>query len=129
MSKKKQTSPSAIVWFEIPATDIDRAKNFYSGLFGWKIEQFPNVPDYFKIETGSNNGSPNGGMLTRKHPAHTITNYVSVASLNRAVTKLKKLGGRICMPRTAVPEMGYFAICQDTEGNTFALWEVNDKAK
>jgi predicted enzyme related to lactoylglutathione lyase len=37
-------------------------------------------------------------------------------------------GGEICQSKTAVPKMGYFAICEDTEGNTFALWEMNERA-
>ena len=45
------------------------------------------------------------------------------------MAKVEKLGGSICKPRTAVPGMGYFAICQDTEENTFAIWEMNPKAK
>jgi hypothetical protein len=34
------------------------------------------------------------------------------------------------MPKTAVPQMGYFvAVCQDTENNTFAIWEKSESAK
>ena len=42
---------------------------------------------------------------------------------------VEKLGGKICMPKTAVSQMGYFVICQDPENNTFALWEMNESAK
>jgi len=35
------------------------------------------------------------------------------------MAKVKKLGGMVCVPKTAVPTMGYFAICRDTEGNEF----------
>ena len=45
------------------------------------------------------------------------------------MAKVKKLGGEVCMPKTAVPQMGYFAICRDTENNEFAIWELNQKAK
>jgi len=45
------------------------------------------------------------------------------------MAKVEKLGGKVLVPRTAVMEMGYFAVCQDTENNVFALWERNDKAK
>ncbi len=90
---------SSIVWFEIPADNVERAKKFYGDLFGWKIER------------------------------QGITSYVGVASIDQAASKVEKLGGKICMSKTAVPEMGYFVICQDTENNTFALWEKNEKAK
>ena len=41
----------------------------------------------------------------------------------------EKLGGKVCMGKTAVPEMGYFVLCNDTENNQFALWESDEKAK
>jgi len=54
---------------------------------------------------------------------------VGVPSVEQAAAKVEKLDGRICMPKTAVPQMGYFVVCNDTENNTFALWETNESAK
>ena len=51
------------------------------------------------------------------------------ASVDDSAAMVEKLGGKICMPKTAVPQMGYFVICQDPENNTFALWEMNESAK
>jgi predicted enzyme related to lactoylglutathione lyase len=130
MSKPKKKPASSLVWFEIPANDTARAKKFYSSLFGWKITKFPGSPEeYWHIDTGGDDASPDGGMLARKHSAHTITNYVSVPSVDKAAAKVKKLGGEICMEKTAVPTMGYFVIVKDTEDNSFALWEMNPDAK
>ena len=42
---------------------------------------------------------------------------------------LEKLGGKVIAPKHAVPRMGYFVLCSDTENNAFALWETNEKAK
>jgi len=67
--------------------------------------------------------------MGRMHPSQPITNYINVPSVSKASAKVKKLGGIICKPKTAVPGMGYLAICRDTEKNVFALWEVNMKAK
>ena len=128
-SVKKSDCPASIVRFDIPADDLPRAKKFYSALFGWKIKRFPGMPDYWHIDTGGKDASPDGGLMPRQHQEHPITNYVAVASVDKAVAKVQKLGGTICKPKTAVPHMGYFAICQDTEGNMFALWEMNPKAK
>ncbi|MBL8075737.1 MAG: hypothetical protein JNL29_15320 [Nitrospira sp.] len=55
------------------------------------------------------------------HPQQPITNYISIPSVSKTATKVEKLGGTVCKPKTAVPGMGYFAICLNTEGNTFAL--------
>lgn len=122
-------SKSSLVWFEIPADNPERAKNFYGSLFGWKIEPFTGMTDYWHIDTGGGDDTPDGGLITRKHPRQPITNYVSVASVDESAAKVETLGGKICESKTAVPQMGYFVICQDTEGNEFALWEVDSSAK
>lgn len=129
MSKAKKPASANLIWFEIPADDTARAKKFYGKLFGWKINPFPGMPDYQHIDTGGPDASPDGGLMKRMHPAHTITQYIHVPSVTRFMVKVKKLGGRICKPKTAVPGMGYFALCQDTEKNTFAIWEPSPKAK
>ena len=121
---------ASIVWFEIPADDVERAKSFYSALFGWKIDRLPGPMEYWRIDTGGSEDSPDGGLLKRQNPQpQGITNYISVASADESAAKVEKLGGKICMPKTAVPEMGYFVICQDPENNTFALWERSESAK
>lgn len=130
VKKTRSTRPPAnIVWFEIPADNVARAKKFYNALFGWKIEKFPGGMEYWHIDTDGADASPDGGLMARKHPKQAVTNYILVESVDKAAAKVKKLGGKICMEKTAVPQMGYFVICLDTENNQFALWEKSEKAK
>ena len=126
---KGSRTASSIVWFEIPADNVERARTFYGALFGWKIEKFPGMTDYWHIDTGGGDDTPDGGLMARKHPQQPITSYVNVESATQFAAKVEKLGGKVCVPKTAVPQMGYFAVCQDTENNTFALWERNENAK
>lgn len=129
MAKTKKKIPASVVWFNIPAEDMRRAQKFYSGLFGWKITSFHGMKDFMQIATGGADASPDGGLGTRKNGDEGVTNYVSVDSVEKYSAKIQKLGGKICMPKTAVPQMGYFAICQDTENNAFGLWERDRNAK
>ncbi len=133
MSPRRQTKskkpPASLVWFEIPADNVERAKKFYRALFGWKIDKLPGDMEYWHLDTGGADASPDGGLMLRKHPQQVITNYIMVDSVARAAARVKKLGGKICVPKTAVPQMGYFAVCLDTENNQFALWERADSAK
>jgi predicted enzyme related to lactoylglutathione lyase len=129
MSTSKKQDAASIIWFEIPADNLERARSFYGKLFGWKINPFPDMPDYQHIDTGGADASPDGGLMKRRQVGQAITNYVNVPSVTKAMAKVTKLGGKVCSPKTAVPQMGYFAVCQDTEGNSFALWERNGKAK
>ena len=129
MSKSEKKQDASIVWFEIPADDPERAKLFYSNLFGWKINPFPGSGDYSHIDTGGAEDTPDGALKRRQRPEEPIVNYVSVNSVDKFADKIAKLGGKVCMAKTAVPQMGYFAVCQDTEGNSFGLWESDANAK
>lgn len=138
-----------IVHFEIPADDVDRAKKFYSDLFGWKIEKVPGMNtsannnsqltsaatgepiEYWMITTTDDKGNKalSGGLMKRQMPEHRITNYINVSSVDEYKSKVEEAGGKVVAPKHAVPGMGYFALCLDTENNPFAIWETNENAK
>src|SRR6266478_5569624 len=127
MSKSEKKQIHSIVWFGIPADNTGRAQKFYGDLFGWKIDRFPGPQEYWHIDTGGGEDTPDGGIKRREQPQEPVVNYVGVDSVGEFSKKIEKLGGKICMAKTAVPQMGYFAVCQDTEGNAFGIWE-NDSA-
>ena len=89
--------------------------------------------DYWIISTTDskgNNASIGGGMMKRQGPHHEhITNFIDVNSVDEYSSKIQKLGGKVVVSKMAVPGMGYFAICHDTENNTFGIWEANESAK
>jgi predicted enzyme related to lactoylglutathione lyase len=124
-----------IVHFEIPADDIERSKKFYSDLFGWKIERWPGPVsrdmEYWMITTTDEKGNKalGGGMMKRMHPEHQIINYIDVKSVDEYSSKVQKIGGKVVVPKKAVPGMGYLAICLDTENNTLGIWETDKSAK
>ncbi len=102
MSTKAKTNPKAkaknehsVVWFEVPADNVERARKFYGTLFGWKIEKFPGGMEYWHIDTGGADATPDGGMMKRQHPQHGITTYISVPSVEKFMVKVQKLGGNL----------------------------------
>jgi uncharacterized protein len=135
-----------IVHFEIPADDIERAKKFYNDLFEWKIEKWSDTEDnsshltsvatgqiieYWMMTTTDDKGNKalSGGMMKRQMPEHQVTNYIGVESVDEYSSKVEKLGGKVVAPKHAVPGMGYFALCIDTENNNFAIWESDENAR
>jgi predicted enzyme related to lactoylglutathione lyase len=123
-----------IVHFEVPADDVERSRKFYSDLFGWKMEKWPGMEsgmEYWIINTTDNEGSKavGGGMMKRQNPQQGITNFIDVTSVDEYSAKVQSLGGKIVAPKQAVPTMGYFAVCLDTENNTFGIWETNPNAR
>ncbi|MDM7934276.1 MAG: VOC family protein [Methanothrix sp.] len=113
-----------IVHFEVPADDLQRAKAFYSSLFGWKIEEVPGM-EYMMIDTFG----LGGGMMKRVHPGQQIIDYIGVPSVDEYSAKVVELGGEVLVPKKAVPGMGYFVICMDTEKNVFGIWEMDQSAR
>lgn len=120
----------AIVHFDVPSEDIERAKKFYSVLLGWKFESYPGM-EYNLITTTNLDGTPGvgGGLGKRMEPSQRMMNYFGVPDIDAAMKKVASLGGRVCSPKMAVSGRGYLANCLDTEGNAFGLWEENADAK
>lgn len=109
---------NAIVHFEIPADDVQRAQKFYRRAFGWKISD-PWKMDYFLVETRKKGEEGiNGGLMPRKMPGQPFMNYIAVKSIDASLKKVEAAGGSVCMPKTEIGTgMGWIALFQDTEGN------------
>ena len=121
---------SRVIHFEIPASDAERAATFYRKAFGWKIEKWPGPMEYWLVTTGAE-GTPgiNGGLLKKQSPTTATTNTVDVESVDKAVETVKGAGGKLVMPKTPIPGVGYFAYCEDTEGNLFGVMQNDKNAK
>jgi uncharacterized protein len=127
-----------IVHFEIPADNVERSKKFYTELFGWSIEKWPggeNMPEgmeYWLVTTTDDKGNKAlaGGIMKRQNPQQQgITDYIDVKSIDEYSARIEKLGGRVVVPKMPVQGMGYFAVCLDTENNSFGIWETDSEAK
>jgi uncharacterized protein len=125
-----------IVHFEIPANDVEKLKNFYSNLFGWKIEKMPGDMEYWGIETVpvDKQGMPmrpgvNGGMMKKQMPEQKPINYVSVESVDEYSKKVVELGGQIVSPKMEIPGMGWWALALDPDGNQIGLFEIMQPMK
>jgi hypothetical protein len=119
-----------IIHFEIPANDVEKMKKFYSDLFGWKIEKLPTM-EYYSVTTvpmdeKGNLLRPgvNGGLYKKEQRQQQPVNYIYVESVDEYSKKVADLGGKIIVSKMEVPGMGWFALAQDPEGNTFGIFEI-----
>src|SRR5688500_11310555 len=122
------TMPNAIVHFEIPADDVQRAQKFYRQAFGWKISD-PYKMDYFFVETRKKGEEGiNGGLMKRKMPDQPFMNYIAVKNIEASLRRVEQAGGGVCMPKTEIGSgMGWIAIFKDTEGNMMGFHEAPSK--
>ena len=119
-----------VVHFEINADNPERAVKFYEKSFGWKIQKWDGPMDYWLITTGDKEKPGiDGAIMKKANPQATIFNTIDVSSIDEYQKKVVDNGGKIIMPKDAVPGVGYFSYCTDTEGNTFGLMQYDPKAK
>jgi predicted enzyme related to lactoylglutathione lyase len=121
---------SRVIHFEIPAAEPDRAAAFYGKVFGWKFDKWAGPTEYWMVTTGIE-GTPgiNGGMMKKPGGITSTTNTIGVESVDAAVNEAVKAGGKNIMPKTPIPGVGYFAYCEDTEGNLFGVMQMDANAK
>jgi len=116
-----------IIYFELPADDLARARKFYKKLFAWQFEKVPKW-DYWMITTGGKDALC-GGLTKREKTIKSVVNYIDVESVEKCSANIKKTGGGILVPKTPIKGWGYFAVFKDTENNILGIWEDDESAK
>jgi uncharacterized protein len=119
-----------IVHFDVPADDPTRAQKFYSEIFGWKFDKWNGPMEYWMTITGDDKQPGINGGLCKRMPGQTgMTNTIDVSSVDEYSKKVQSKGGKVTAPKMAIPTVGYFAQCMDTEGNIFGIIEFDKNAK
>ena len=125
---------SRAVHFEIQASKPQELIDFYSGLFGWSFNKWDGG-EYWMIHTGPDEQPGiNGGLLPRRGPppadmaavnAFVIT--VDVEDIDASMAKAAS-GGIECVPKMAVPGIGWLAYFKDPDGNIFGMMQADIEA-
>ena len=114
-----------MVHVEIPAGDTAKAREFWGGLFGWQFQKFPGSPtEYHTTQFSETQG---GAIMEAEADRRGPRVYFDVDDITTSTARVKELGGDAgdALP---VPQMGWFAVCKDTEGNEFGLWQTDPNA-
>lgn len=120
--------------FELSADEPERAARFWSEAFGWRIEKWQGPEDYWLITTGAPSEPGIDGALMRREQrpewsGPATVNTLAVPSVDEALCRVVAAGGHVVADKMAVPGVGYYAYCQDTEGNTFGVKEANPELR
>jgi uncharacterized protein len=128
-----------VAHFEIYADNADELRKFYTDLFDWEIQNFPELNNYGFIKTVDTDekgvakqpGGINGGIMNRPegYTGHAWINYVNVESVEEYTEKALKLGATLMKGKSPVKGMGWFAMLKDPQGSTFAIWQTDSEAK
>jgi hypothetical protein len=121
-----------VVHFEIYTEDPTTVQPFYRDVFGWKFQKFEGGPiEYWLIMTGDHKQPGINGGLARPREGQSpgTLNTISVSSLDEAIKKVEKSGGKICAPKMAIPKIGWLAYAEDPAGNVFGIVEPATEPK
>jgi predicted enzyme related to lactoylglutathione lyase len=118
-----------VIHFEIPVDNPERASAFYKNAFGWKTEKWPGPMDYWMVYTGDEKMPGINGGIMKRDDVKTTVNTLGVESVDDSIRAVTKAGGKLVMPKTPIPGVGYFAYCEDTEGNLFGVMQSDTDAK
>ena len=121
-----------VTHFEIYTADPEAVRPFYENVFDWQFKKFEGGPmEYWLVTTGTDKEPGiNGGMTRpRKGQSPGTLNTIAVPSLEGTMKKIGQRGGSICVPKMAIPGVGWLAYAQDPAGNVFGIIEPDAKAK
>jgi uncharacterized protein len=113
-----------MVHVEIPASDTAKAREFWTGLFGWQWQAFEGPQEYHMTQLSDDTG---GAIYPPEGNPTGMRVYFDVDDVNASAGKVRELGGQ-CDDPMPVPGMGWFATCKDSVGNDFGLWQNDPSA-
>ncbi len=120
------TKMNPVNWFEIPVSDLEKAKKFYEAVFNYsltvndagtlKMALFPSQEGIM----GSTGALVQMDNYTASEEGCIV--YLSVNDIAKTLAKIEENGGKTLQPQAAMGDLGYLAQFQDCEGNRVGLY-------
>jgi predicted enzyme related to lactoylglutathione lyase len=123
MVERDGYAPGTPSWVDLGTSDVDASVAFYGALFGWEAP--PAMPETGGYRIFHLRGRSVAGVGPRMDPNAPPwwTTYVSVESADETVARVQAAGGSVLVPPMDVLDVGRMAVCADTVGAVFALWQ------
>jgi predicted enzyme related to lactoylglutathione lyase len=119
---------SKVVHFEIPSDNFEKAKSFYSNVFGWKFQQWGDMP-YYMTQSGPKDEMGIEGALTKKSGYNmSVVNTIGVENLDEIIEVIKANGGEV-FEKMPIPTIGWFAYFKDPDGNIQGVMQPDANVK
>lgn len=113
---------NTVCHIEWSVTDLERTKEFYGGLFGWKFKVWESDSRYMLWYP---EGGIGGGFqkVDDVVPSMNPLVHILVEEVEDYLLKAEQLGGRIHTPKTEIPNIGWYGIITDPDGNVVGLFQ------
>ncbi|MFZ4163937.1 VOC family protein [Brevundimonas sp. NPDC058933] len=103
-------------YFTLDTPDVEKARAFYAGLFGWTFDEGSSHPTYAHVAASN----PAFGITKGEHRAFPHL-YFRVDDIHDACARVTALGGQAAIP--AESPSGLSAVVADDQGVSFSLWQ------
>lgn len=121
-----------MVLLEIQSSEPKREVAFYSAVFGWKFERQTSAPiEYYHFEAGI----VYGGLMQRMAGApaagfgtNAFTCTFEVENFDETAQKIEACGGKVAMPKFAIPGRCWQGYFMDADNNVFGISQTDSKA-
>jgi predicted enzyme related to lactoylglutathione lyase len=125
MAEAKTAVAHKPVWTELSTSDPAAAKDFYSKLFGWKVEVDPD-PQFGGYAVATSGGKDVAGIgpkqMEQQPTAWTV--YIGTPDAADTVKKMEAAGGKVVAPVMEIGDKGHMAVVQDPSGAYLGLWQA-----
>ena len=126
MADAKTFVADAPAWIDLSSTDAAASRDFYSKLFGWKIEVGgPDTRGYGMAKIGDKFAAGIGPAIQPGSPSAWMV-YIGTRDADAVAKKVEAAGGKVVAPPFDVLESGRMAVFQDPTGAFFAVWQPKD---
>jgi uncharacterized protein len=124
MAEAKTAVANKPIWVDLSTTDAAAAREFYSKLFGWKIEVNPD-PQYGGYGMAKVGGNQVAGISPKMSPeAPTAWSvYIGTDDADGLAKKVQAAGGKVVAPPFDVGDQGRMAAFQDPSGAVISAWQ------
>ena len=129
-----RTYPAGVTsWIDVEVDDVEAAKAFYGGLFGWTFNQATPPGSPFTYVIAQLDGQDVAGVSGPAEPTGTPdgswNTYVAVDDIDATAAAVEAAGGSVTSPPQAAGEGGWSAVCADPAGVEFRLWQAKQPAR
>jgi hypothetical protein len=114
-----------LCWADLSTPDPERAKAFYSGLFGWQLMVGEkDTSGYLHIKNGEHfiGGVPPAAHRQPGVPPHWLA-YFQVDDVDATANKAKEMGAKLFLPPMSMEGVGRMSVIADPQGAVFAIFK------
>ena len=118
-----------VTHFDISADAPAQLIPFYEETFGWKFEKWEGPMEYWLLTTGPDEQPGINGGLAKREQDDYVLNTMDISDIDATIDQIEKKGGKVVMPKSPIPGVGWFAQFEDPEGNRLGLMQSDENAK